>query len=82
MYGGGKNKLPIHLFIYHIRKLILFLTGTQKDLPSLYRSSNMQLKRLQCRKTGTPHGVVGAKASFLAVGAWGLEGLHWPAGFD
>ncbi len=29
--------------------------------------------------TGTP-GVVGTKAKFLAVRAWGLEELHWPAG--
>ncbi len=28
---------------------------------------------------GTP-GVVGTNAMFLAVGAWGLEGLPWPAG--
>ena len=35
--------------------------------------------RLFLRRKGTP-GVVGTKAKFLAVGAWGLEGFHWHVG--
>ena len=61
----------------------LVINSDDPERDSLYKRMREQFPELADDKfkvrNGTPR-VVGTKAKFLAVGAWGLEGLHWPVG--